>query len=149
VSRARMIGARGKVRWPRCSTLGARSYGSYMARLQYSLSFPFHSTKMDLCVYLHASYSESGSRYVGLLCSLAFNPCFAKRIFELVAWILLRASLDDSNSSDLRGGLPEYQVMRDAAQRDQVSEELGGFLCFEMEAAGLMKSFPYLVIRGV
>jgi nucleoside phosphorylase len=36
------------------------------------------------------------------------------------------------------------QVMRDAAERDKVSSELGGVLCFEMEAAGLMNSFPCL-----
>jgi len=41
------------------------------------------------------------------------------------------------------------QVMRDAVERDKVSAELGGVLCFEMEAAGLMNSFPCLVIRGI
>ncbi|KAH7093296.1 nucleoside phosphorylase domain-containing protein [Paraphoma chrysanthemicola] len=41
------------------------------------------------------------------------------------------------------------QVMRDATQRDMVSKELGGVLCFEMEAAGLMNHFPCLVIRGI
>jgi nucleoside phosphorylase len=41
------------------------------------------------------------------------------------------------------------QVMRSAAERDKVSAELGGVLCFEMEAAGLMNSFPCLVIRGI
>jgi nucleoside phosphorylase len=41
------------------------------------------------------------------------------------------------------------QVMRSAAERDWVSAELGGVLCFEMEAAGLMNSFPCLVVRGV
>lgn len=41
------------------------------------------------------------------------------------------------------------QVMRDAAQRDKVSKDLEGILCFEMEAAGLMNSFPCLVIRGI
>lgn len=41
------------------------------------------------------------------------------------------------------------QVMRDARMRDRVSRELGGILCFEMEAAGLMNSFPCLVIRGI
>jgi nucleoside phosphorylase len=41
------------------------------------------------------------------------------------------------------------QVIRSAAERDQVSAELGGVLCFEMEAAGLMDSFPCLVIRGI
>ncbi|ORY18335.1 nucleoside phosphorylase domain-containing protein [Clohesyomyces aquaticus] len=41
------------------------------------------------------------------------------------------------------------QVMKNAAERDRVSAELGGVLCFEMEAAGLMNSFPCLVIRGI
>jgi hypothetical protein len=41
------------------------------------------------------------------------------------------------------------QVMRSAAERDQVSVELSGVLCFEMEAAGLINSFPCLVIRGI
>ncbi|KAI4940877.1 hypothetical protein J4E91_011134 [Alternaria rosae] len=41
------------------------------------------------------------------------------------------------------------QVMRSAVERDRVSAELGGVLCFEMEAAGLMNSFPCLVVRGI
>ncbi|KAL2782992.1 hypothetical protein BJX66DRAFT_143516 [Aspergillus keveii] len=39
--------------------------------------------------------------------------------------------------------------MRDGLVRDRVSSELDGVLCFEMEAAGLMNSFPCLVIRGI
>jgi nucleoside phosphorylase len=41
------------------------------------------------------------------------------------------------------------QVMRDGVLRDKISSELGGVLCFEMEAAGLMNNFPCLVIRGI
>lgn len=41
------------------------------------------------------------------------------------------------------------QVMRDGETRDRLSSELGGVLCFEMEAAGLMNRFPCLVIRGI
>ncbi|KAH8705555.1 WD40-repeat-containing domain protein [Talaromyces proteolyticus] len=41
------------------------------------------------------------------------------------------------------------QVMRSAVERDRISSELGGILCYEMEAAGLMNSFPCLVIRGI
>jgi nucleoside phosphorylase len=41
------------------------------------------------------------------------------------------------------------QVMRDGVARDRISSGLGGVLCFEMEAAGLMNSFPCLVIRGI
>ncbi|KAF2192031.1 hypothetical protein K469DRAFT_440085, partial [Zopfia rhizophila CBS 207.26] len=40
----------------------------------------------------------------------------------------------------------DNQVMRDAAMRDRISLELGGVLCFEMEAAGLINSFPCLVV---
>jgi nucleoside phosphorylase len=41
------------------------------------------------------------------------------------------------------------QVMKDGVTRDRMSLELGGVLCFEMEAAGLMNNFPCLVVRGV
>jgi hypothetical protein len=36
--------------------------------------------------------------------------------------------------------------MRDGLIRDKLSLELGGVLCFEMEAAGLINSFPCLVV---
>ena len=41
------------------------------------------------------------------------------------------------------------RVIRDASERDKVSAELRGVLCFEMEAAGLMNRFPCLVIRRI
>ena len=46
------------------------------------------------------------------------------------------------------------QVIRDAKTRDLLrarlwDEEGGEILCFEMEAAGVMNSFPCLVIRGI
>ncbi|KAH0021690.1 pfs domain-containing protein, partial [Aureobasidium melanogenum] len=41
------------------------------------------------------------------------------------------------------------RVMKDAVERDVLSQALGGVLCFEMEAAGLMNNFPCLVIRGI
>jgi nucleoside phosphorylase len=41
------------------------------------------------------------------------------------------------------------RVMRHATERDGISKKLGGVLCFEMEAAGLMNRFPCLVIRGI
>jgi len=40
------------------------------------------------------------------------------------------------------------QVMRHGATRDRSSSDMN-VLCFEMEAAGLMDSFPCLVIRGI
>ncbi|KAL4766663.1 nucleoside phosphorylase domain-containing protein [Aspergillus foveolatus] len=41
------------------------------------------------------------------------------------------------------------QVIRNGITRDQLSRELGGVLCFEMEAAGLMNGFPCLIVRGI
>jgi hypothetical protein len=39
----------------------------------------------------------------------------------------------------------ENQVVRDGCTRDRLGSELGGILCFEGEAAGLMNSFPCLL----
>ncbi|KAF2687094.1 purine and uridine phosphorylase [Lentithecium fluviatile CBS 122367] len=39
-------------------------------------------------------------------------------------------------------------LMKDATMRDQLAKDKG-ILCFEMEAAGLMNTFPCLVIRGI
>jgi hypothetical protein len=41
------------------------------------------------------------------------------------------------------------QDIKDGVTRDKSSSELGGVLCFEMEAAGVVNSMPCLVIRGV
>jgi nucleoside phosphorylase len=41
------------------------------------------------------------------------------------------------------------RVIKSAVERDRISAELGGVLCFEMEAAGLMNNFPCLVIRSI
>jgi nucleoside phosphorylase len=40
------------------------------------------------------------------------------------------------------------EVMKDGATRDRIAKE-EGVICFEMEAAGLMDSFPCLIIRGI
>ncbi|OCL02331.1 purine and uridine phosphorylase, partial [Glonium stellatum] len=41
------------------------------------------------------------------------------------------------------------QIMRDGLTRDRLSSDLGGVVCFEMEAAGLMDILPSIVIRGI
>ncbi|KAF7546388.1 hypothetical protein G7Z17_g8463 [Cylindrodendrum hubeiense] len=42
------------------------------------------------------------------------------------------------------------QVIKDATFRDKLNKDLGGqVLCVEMEAAGLMKNFPCIIIRGI
>ncbi|KAI1178571.1 ankyrin repeat-containing domain protein [Nemania sp. FL0916] len=40
------------------------------------------------------------------------------------------------------------QLMMDASIRDELSEDRE-VLCFEMEAAGLMNQFPFLIVRGI
>jgi nucleoside phosphorylase len=40
------------------------------------------------------------------------------------------------------------QLMKDAKKRDTFAKKMD-ILCFEMEAAGLMNHFPFLVIRGI
>ena len=40
-------------------------------------------------------------------------------------------------------------VMKNGEERDLISSKFDGVLCFEMEAAGLMNSWPCLVIRGI
>jgi nucleoside phosphorylase len=41
------------------------------------------------------------------------------------------------------------QVIRNGATKNKISLRLRGVLCFEIEAAGLIDSFSYLVIRGI
>ncbi|KAB8236420.1 5'-methylthioadenosine/S-adenosylhomocysteine nucleosidase family protein [Aspergillus alliaceus] len=41
------------------------------------------------------------------------------------------------------------RVIKDAIWRDRLSSQLGGVICFESEAYGLMNMFPCLFIRGV
>jgi nucleoside phosphorylase len=40
-------------------------------------------------------------------------------------------------------------VIKDGVMRDTVSNALGGVLCFDMEATGIMSSLPCLVVRGI
>lgn len=61
-----------------------------------------------------------------------------------------RPSRDDSDIIVHYGLIASgNQVMKDGTKRDVISRDLGGALCFEMEAAGLMNEFPCIVIRGI
>lgn len=56
------------------------------------------------------------------------------------------------NSVEVHYGLiaSGNKVVKDAILRDKLNRDLGGnVLCIEMEAAGLMDSFPCLIIRGI
>ncbi|KAL8393528.1 hypothetical protein RB595_003322 [Gaeumannomyces hyphopodioides] len=56
---------------------------------------------------------------------------------------------DDEDNPAIHYGLiaSANQIMKDALVRDHLAKK--GVLCFEMEAAGLMNTFPCLVIRGI
>ncbi|KAK1708194.1 uncharacterized protein BDZ83DRAFT_724440 [Colletotrichum acutatum] len=58
--------------------------------------------------------------------------------------------IDDEDNPAIHYGMIacSNHFMKDATKRDKLSSEIN-VLCFEMEAAGLMKHFPCLVIRGI
>jgi nucleoside phosphorylase len=64
---------------------------------------------------------------------------------------VVKRSLRDGDQISIHYGTiaSGNQVIRDGLTRNEVSAKLGGVLCFEMEAAGLMNSFSCLVIRGI
>jgi nucleoside phosphorylase len=101
--------------------------------MEYASNFTRQNTGPD--VLFEANYHHVG----GETCEL----CSKEKVVE-------RKSRDNQEIVAHYGTIASgNQVMRDAAERDRVSSELGGILCFEMEAAGLMNSFPCLVIRGI
>lgn len=57
---------------------------------------------------------------------------------------------EDDDSPAVHYGLiaSGHLRVKDAGFRDQLAQEKG-VICFEMEAAGVMNSFPCIVIRGV
>ncbi|KAK4895845.1 hypothetical protein LTR49_028217 [Elasticomyces elasticus] len=60
-----------------------------------------------------------------------------------------RAERDDDAPQIHYGNIASGdEVMKDGPTRDRIAQE-EGILCFEMEAAGLMDSFPCVVIRGI
>ncbi|CAG8312963.1 unnamed protein product, partial [Penicillium salamii] len=66
------------------------------------------------------------------------------------ALVLRSERADDEDNPAIHYGLiaSGNQLMKDALIRDRLAAEKD-VLCFEMEAAGLMNTFPCLVIRGI
>jgi nucleoside phosphorylase len=67
-------------------------------------------------------------------------------------WVKIDRPVRPSNKAiEIHYGLiaSGNQVIKSGRKRNQISRELGGVLCFEMEAAGLMNEFPCVVIRGI
>jgi nucleoside phosphorylase len=64
--------------------------------------------------------------------------------------VVVRDARDDEEDVVIHQGLiaSANSLMKDAHLRDTFARDLS-ILCFEMEAAGLMNQFPFLVIRGI
>lgn len=80
----------------------------------------------------------------------AEGPC-SQMCANNAADVIVRAQRnDDDDDPTIHYGLiaSANQLMKDAQIRDRLAQERD-VLCFEMEAAGLMNSFPCLVIRGI
>ncbi|OOF96789.1 hypothetical protein ASPCADRAFT_4830 [Aspergillus carbonarius ITEM 5010] len=66
-------------------------------------------------------------------------------------WITQRPKRQDPSKPVIHYGLilSGDSVMKDAETRDRIARDEGGALCFEMEAAAMINSSPWLVIRGI
>lgn len=63
-------------------------------------------------------------------------------------WLIARSDREDEIPTIHDGSIASgNQMMRDGATQEGLRKELS-VLCCEMEAAGLMDHFPYVVIRG-
>jgi nucleoside phosphorylase len=69
---------------------------------------------------------------------------------DQVHQVVIRTARTNPNEPRVHYGIigTGNQVMKDAKQRDRIAAEYS-LLCFEMEAAGVQKAFPSLVIRGI
>jgi nucleoside phosphorylase len=98
----------------------------------------FSRTKAGRDVLFQASYNHPGGR--------TCERCDTTRVVQRSD----RPQTNDSLMVVHYGAIASgNRVMKDAATRDSISKELGGVLCFEMEAAGLATSMSCLVIRGI
>ncbi|KAL7907834.1 nucleoside phosphorylase domain-containing protein [Trichoderma velutinum] len=111
---------------------GKSKLSEYLHNAAYQLRFALNTAKTD--VLFEASYDHVG----GPTC----EHCSEEKQID-------RPSRDQQIVVHYGTIASGNQVMRDGKTRDRLSSELGGVLCFEMEAAGLMNSFPCLVIRGI
>ncbi|KAJ4364186.1 hypothetical protein N0V83_009642 [Neocucurbitaria cava] len=105
----------------------------YLAKFKRLETFNREAAGPD--VLFQATYDHVG----GATCNLCANEMKTRRPGRMGTGVGLHYGTIASGN----------QVMKDATRRDQISKELGGVMCFEMEAAGLMNDFPCLVIRGI
>ncbi|KID70608.1 Nucleoside phosphorylase domain protein, partial [Metarhizium hybridum] len=109
---------------------------TYMNELQRDAGFKRDSAMVD--VLYEAEYNHDGKE--GQVC----HSCSEEKIVK-------RKPRNSPEEFVIHYGTiaSGNKLMRDTVTRDRVSDGLGGVLCFEMEAAGLMNIASCLVIRGV
>ncbi|KAL4875006.1 hypothetical protein BJY04DRAFT_233110 [Aspergillus karnatakaensis] len=105
----------------------------------------------------HPRLAQRKFRYPGSQEDYLFNSEFAHMVgntnckaCRCVEGNIMKRKNRPDNSPRLHYGTigSADQVMKDALLRDKWAEK-EGIICFEMEAAGLMDSFPCVVIRGI
>jgi nucleoside phosphorylase len=113
-----------------------------------------HGTKIDYylsqMVERHPNLSPLFTRQISFEDILYETEPEDPEVFE--NWIEVDRPVRQPNKSiEVHYGLiaSGNQVIKSGRKRDQISRDLGGVLCFEMEAAGLMNEFPCVVIRGI
>lgn len=115
--------------------MGELRIAAHLSRLAGQLPAYAFPSKLTDCLYqpLHTHKSEKG-------CSGCGGS--DKQV--------LREEREDNTPAIHYGTIASgNQVMKDAVTRDRLSHDLGGVLCYEMEAAGLMNNFPCLVVCGI
>ncbi|OTA03027.1 nucleoside phosphorylase [Trichoderma parareesei] len=112
--------------------LGKGRLGEYIGAATHRLQFALETTRTDML--FESNYEHNG----GSTC----EGCSKERLVE-------RKPRDQDPAVHYGTIASGNQVIRDGRTRDSLSSKLGGVLCFEMEAAGLMNSLPCLVIRGI
>ncbi|TKA72754.1 hypothetical protein B0A49_04593 [Cryomyces minteri] len=112
---------------------------------------PEHLSKMVMNnPHMAEKFGHQGAEH-----DLLFRPSYGHKsgetcaecdVHELVERLPARTSSDPViHYGKIASG---NQVVKDSVTRDEVAKR-EGIICFEMEAAGLMDTFPCLVIRGI
>jgi len=126
-----LLGATSKIRANEIA--GRNNFSKYLSKLSNIPAFKRGKAGPDML--FRASYEHEG----GLTCGF----CDKEKL-------IYRELRKDQEVAVHYGAIASgNQVMKHATTRDVISSQLGGVLCFEMEAAGLMNIFPCLVIRGI
>lgn len=105
----------------------------YLASIAHFPGFTHRDAGPD--ILFHSSYAHTG----GATCDECLEDMAIRRSQRGSEQIVIHYGTIASGN----------QVMKDALERDRLSAELGGVLCFEMEAAGVMNNLPCLVVRGI